>query len=158
MGQSLSREGVGNAKVSSQTQAPPPCASGSGLSSPAPCPVAPDGGPLASTSSSPSSSSSSGPVYNVYNQRIDTAANAATANKDKEKEKEAAGGTKSSLWNFGGWINTKNNMPLEPNQQPSAGQRKAISTERQDSTIPKGGTNSTWKYPSPQMFFNALTR
>ena len=28
----------------------------------------------------------------------------------------------------------------------------------QVSTIPKGGTASTWTYPSPQMFYNALVR
>jgi cytochrome c heme-lyase len=95
-------------------------------------------------------------VYNVYNQRIDTK-KADSAPKGEEQETAVA--KKKSLWNLGGWgWNAKNNMPLEPNQQPSAGQRKAISTERQDSTIPKGGTNFTWQYPSPQMFFNALTR
>ena len=45
-------------------------------------------------------------------------------------------------------------MPLEPNQQPCAGQRKVISTQREASNIPKGGTDSTWLYPSPQMFYN----
>ena len=69
------------------------------------------------------------------------------------------------VWGGGGGsasatgINAKNNMPLEANQQPSAGQRKPLSTERESSTIPKGGTDgSTWQYPSPQMFFNALNR
>ena len=45
-------------------------------------------------------------------------------------------------------------MPLEPNQQPFPGQRRPISTERQPSSIPKGGTANTWVYPSPQMFYN----
>ena len=45
-------------------------------------------------------------------------------------------------------------MPLEPNQQPCAGQRKVISTQREASNIPKRGTDSTWLYPSPQMFYN----
>ncbi|KDD72890.1 cytochrome c/c1 heme lyase [Helicosporidium sp. ATCC 50920] len=49
-------------------------------------------------------------------------------------------------------------MPLEPNQRPVPGQRKLLSTDRQASTIPKGGTDGTWLYPSPQMFFNALRR
>ena len=30
--------------------------------------------------------------------------------------------------------------------------------QRVQSNIPKAGTDSTWLYPSPQMFFNALTR
>ena len=45
-------------------------------------------------------------------------------------------------------------MPVEPNQQPFPGQRRYISTEREASTIPKGGTETTWVYPSPQMFYN----
>ena len=48
-------------------------------------------------------------------------------------------------------------MPIEPNQQPFPGQRKYISVDRQDSTIPKGGTESTWVYPSPQMFYNGVS-
>ena len=38
------------------------------------------------------------------------------------------------------------------------GQRRAISTDRQVSTIPKSGTDGTWVYPSPQMFYNSLVR
>ena len=45
-------------------------------------------------------------------------------------------------------------MPREPNQQPFPGQRRVISTHRKTSSIPKGGTDSTWLYPSPQMFYN----
>ena len=45
-------------------------------------------------------------------------------------------------------------MPREPNQQPFPGQRRVISTQRKTSSIPKGGTDSTWLYPSPQMFYN----
>ncbi len=51
----------------------------------------------------------------------------------------------------------RNNMPIEPNQQPFPGQRKYISVSRQESTIPKGGTESTWVYPSPQMFYNGVS-
>ena len=47
---------------------------------------------------------------------------------------------------------------MEANQQPSVGQLKPLSVDREPSTIPKGGTESTWTYPSPQMFFNALNR
>jgi cytochrome c heme-lyase len=85
-------------------------------------------------------------VYNVYNQRInDPAAPAAAA---------------SPLAGLPGQdvLDPKNNMPLEPNQQPCPGQKRLLSTDRQASNIPKGGTQSTWVYPSPQMFFNALKR
>ena len=51
-------------------------------------------------------------------------------------------------------VDSRNQMPREPNQQPCAGQRKVISTHRELSTIPKGGTDVTWLYPSPQMFYN----
>ena len=50
----------------------------------------------------------------------------------------------------------RNNMPSEPNQQPFPGQRKPISTMREQSNIPKGGTDATWVYPSPQMFYNGV--
>lgn len=55
-------------------------------------------------------------------------------------------------------LDPSNQMPLEPNQQPCPGQRVPLSTERQASSIPKGGTSSTWLYPSPQMFYNSLKR
>eukprot|EP00658_Telonema_sp_P-2_P036032 TRINITY_DN26125_c0_g1_i1.p1 TRINITY_DN26125_c0_g1~~TRINITY_DN26125_c0_g1_i1.p1 ORF type:complete len:394 (-),score=80.01 TRINITY_DN26125_c0_g1_i1:377-1558(-) len=50
------------------------------------------------------------------------------------------------------------NMMPQPNQGIAPGQQYPLSTERVDSTIPKGGTESTWSYPSPQMFYNALVR
>ncbi len=80
-------------------------------------------------------------VYNVYNQRINDPAAAAAA---------------SPLSGLPGQdvLDPKNNMPLEPNQQPCPGQKRLLSTDRQASNIPKGGTESTWVYPSPQMFFN----
>lgn len=72
-------------------------------------------------------------VYNVYNQRIDELPLAKTD-----------------------VLDPSNNMPAEPNQQPSPGQKKLISTQRVVSNIPKGNTESTWVYPSPQMFFNGV--
>lgn len=42
-------------------------------------------------------------------------------------------------------------MPVEPNQLPFPGQTKLLPTERQPSNIPKGGTESTWLYPSQQV-------
>ena len=55
-------------------------------------------------------------------------------------------------------LDPTNNMPVEPNQRPAPGQKDKISTTRVQSTIPKGGTDSAWVYPSPQMFYNALVR
>jgi cytochrome c heme-lyase len=57
-------------------------------------------------------------------------------------------------------IDPKNNMPAVENQLPAAQQKVALSTDRVNSNIPKGGTDSgtTWTYPSPQMFYNALAR
>ncbi len=54
-------------------------------------------------------------------------------------------------------LDPKNNMPVLPNQQPCPGQRRPLPTERMQSTIPKGGTDATWVYPSPQMFFNGAS-
>jgi hypothetical protein len=48
-------------------------------------------------------------------------------------------------------IDPKNQMPANANQQPAPDQREVLSTQREQSTIPKGGTDSTWLYPSPQM-------
>lgn len=101
--------------------------------------------PAAQATPLPSSSSCPVPeqyrsraVYNVYNQRIDNQAESSDAPRS-----------------FGmDVLDPKNNMPLEPNQQPCPGQRKLLSTERCVSTIPKGGTDVTWLYPSPQMFYN----
>jgi len=52
-------------------------------------------------------------------------------------------------------------MPKVANQLPNAMQTSSLSTERQSSSIPKGGSqdeSSTWTYPSPQMFYNSLIR
>lgn len=55
-------------------------------------------------------------------------------------------------------INPANRMPVHANQHPAPGQKEALSVTRQKSTIPKAGTDDTWLYPSPQMFFNSLVR
>eukprot|EP00879_Flechtneria_rotunda_P013240 GHRR01013825.1.p1 GENE.GHRR01013825.1~~GHRR01013825.1.p1 ORF type:complete len:146 (+),score=24.20 GHRR01013825.1:707-1144(+) len=80
-------------------------------------------------------------IYNVYSQRIND-----PSSQERPNPLSALQGTDL--------LDPKNNMPLEANQQPSPGQRKPLSTDRVQSTIPKGGTDSTWLYPSPQMFFN----
>lgn len=76
-------------------------------------------------------------IYNVYNQRIDMAS------------MEGQTGQTSVL-------DPRNNMPVAANQQPYPGQRVLLPTDRAKSTIPKGGTQSTWVYPSPQMFYNGV--
>lgn len=55
-------------------------------------------------------------------------------------------------------IDPTNQMPATANQKPSPGQSTDLSTNRVQSSISKGGTESTWLYPSPQMFWNALVR
>lgn len=57
-------------------------------------------------------------------------------------------------------IDPTNNMPTVANQLPSPLQNKQLSTNRVQSTIPKGNddSDSTWTYPSPQMFYNSLAR
>lgn len=61
---------------------------------------------------------------------------------------------------YGQELDRANLMPSTPNQLPSPGQTKPLSTDRVKSTIPKEGEDGedTWTYPSPQMFFNALKR
>jgi len=59
-------------------------------------------------------------------------------------------------------IDKTNNMPKGAKTQlPNPTQQIELPTERVSSTIPKGGTTAgdqTWKYPSPQQFYNALSR
>ena len=57
-------------------------------------------------------------------------------------------------------IDPTNQMPANvvPSQLPTPGQQERVSVGRVQSNIPKGGTDSTWLYPSPQMFLNALSR
>jgi len=56
---------------------------------------------------------------------------------------------------YGEKINPNNQMPINPNQLPALGQKVKLPTDRVKSSILKGGTDSTWTYPSPQMFYNA---
>lgn len=85
-------------------------------------------------------------IYNVYGERInDPSAPPAASNTLQVLRGSAV-------------LDPRNNMPLEANQMPCPGQRKPLTTERVASNIPKGGTASTWLFPSPQMVFNALNR
>eukprot|EP00878_Enallax_costatus_P005158 GHUV01005421.1.p1 GENE.GHUV01005421.1~~GHUV01005421.1.p1 ORF type:complete len:292 (+),score=56.01 GHUV01005421.1:385-1260(+) len=84
-------------------------------------------------------------IYNVYGQRINDPA------------QQTCPSPLSALQG-NDLLDPKNNMPLEANQQPCPGQRRPLPVERVQSNIPKGGTDTTWLYPSPQMFYNALKR
>nr|DBA44768.1 TPA_exp: holocytochrome c synthase [Coleochaete scutata] len=91
-------------------------------------------------------------VYNVYGQRVD---------EEAEQERRARSLLPPICVYLPGAqekINPLNRMPATPNQAPAPGQKEHLSVERQKSTIPKGGTDETWLYPSPQMFYNALVR
>ena len=55
---------------------------------------------------------------------------------------------------YGEKLDPTNLMPATAQQLPSPGQDKPLSTNRVVSGIAKGGTDSTWVYPSPQMFYN----
>lgn len=48
-------------------------------------------------------------------------------------------------------LDPANQMPATANQLPAEGQKDALDTTRVPSSIPKGGTDDTWTYPSPQM-------
>ena len=53
-------------------------------------------------------------------------------------------------------LDPRNQMPVL-SQAPSAAQAVVLPTERATSTIPRDAA-STWEYPSPQQFYNALVR
>jgi hypothetical protein len=55
-------------------------------------------------------------------------------------------------------INPDNNMPSQAAQEPAPNQKGDLSKQRVASSIPKGGSEGTWLYPSPQMFWNAMQR
>ncbi|KAK3531469.1 hypothetical protein QTP70_022093 [Hemibagrus guttatus] len=54
-------------------------------------------------------------------------------------------------------INPANMMP-PPNQQPSPSQPFPLSVMREESHIPRAGSEQNWVYPSEQMFWNAMLR
>nr|CCA23805.1 cytochrome c/c1 heme lyase putative [Albugo laibachii Nc14] len=59
---------------------------------------------------------------------------------------------------YGQLVNPDNMMPANPNQEPHEDQKYPLFKDRVRSSIPKGGTDETWLYPSEQMFYNALKR
>ncbi|KAK6054746.1 cytochrome c/c1 heme lyase [Cooperia oncophora] len=60
--------------------------------------------------------------------------------------------------NADGGVNPLNNELEHPNQKPAPDQPFPLPLKREKSTIPKAGTNDTWTYPSPQMFWNAMLK
>ncbi|XP_019357196.1 PREDICTED: cytochrome c-type heme lyase [Gavialis gangeticus] len=54
-------------------------------------------------------------------------------------------------------IDPRNMMP-PPNQVPSPDQPFALSTIREESTIPRAYSEKNWVYPSEQMFWNAMLK
>ncbi|XP_075920973.1 holocytochrome c-type synthase [Petromyzon marinus] len=50
------------------------------------------------------------------------------------------------------------NMMPPPNQLPAPDQPFPLPTQREESSIPRAGSNSNWVYPSEQMFWNAMLR
>ncbi|XP_024117533.1 cytochrome c-type heme lyase isoform X1 [Oryzias melastigma] len=50
------------------------------------------------------------------------------------------------------------NMMPPPNQSPAPDQPFSLSVAREESTIPRHGTEKNWVYPSEQMFWNAMLR
>ncbi|XP_062338403.1 holocytochrome c-type synthase-like [Osmerus eperlanus] len=54
-------------------------------------------------------------------------------------------------------IDPSNMMP-PPNQQPAPGQPFSLSVNREESQIPRAGSEQNWVYPSEQMFWNAMLR
>nr|XP_058906648.1 holocytochrome c-type synthase isoform X4 [Kogia breviceps] len=54
-------------------------------------------------------------------------------------------------------LDPSNLMP-PPNQMPAPDQPFALSTARQESSIPRADSDKKWVYPSEQMFWNAMLR
>ncbi|MBW00755.1 Cytochrome c-type heme lyase, partial [Eschrichtius robustus] len=54
-------------------------------------------------------------------------------------------------------LDPSNLMP-PPNQTPAPDQPFALSTVRQESSIPRADSDKKWVYPSEQMFWNAMLR
>lgn len=82
--------------------------------------------------------------YDVYGRRIV---------KSRDERRQDSDGKQAAAVGAAGALDPSNNMPANANQLPAPGQKQALSTDRVQSTIPKGGTESTWSYPSPQMFW-----
>lgn len=55
-------------------------------------------------------------------------------------------------------MNPDNMMPLKARQEPHPEQPFPLSTNRQESSIPKADGTGNWMYPSEQMFWNAMIR
>ena len=111
-------------------------------------------------------SSSSKPSSSAPSSSSSTSASAATCPIDHGGASAAAAAaapapprSRGTVYNvYSQPIDPSNQMPATAAQAPSPGQTKPLSTNRVQATIQKGGTDGTWTYPSPQMFWNALVR
>jgi len=59
---------------------------------------------------------------------------------------------------YGEKLDPNNLMPVTAQQLPHHLQDRPLSTDRVVSGIAKGGTENSWVYPSPQMFYNSLMK
>jgi cytochrome c heme-lyase len=92
-----------------------------------------------------SKKSTNGKVFNVYMQEIDPTNNM-PANPNQVRGRQIPQSVSRRL------------LTLPTSQKPAPGQQEDLPTKRQQSSIPKGGTEGAWLYPSEQMFYNALVR
>ncbi|KAL2417565.1 Holocytochrome-c synthase [Exophiala dermatitidis] len=164
-----------NAPLAASPVAPHPMPP-AGAVPPAGCPMhKPDGATTTSTpfftrrdqSSSTSSTASSCPVKSSSNSPLlnlpssssspsSTSQNPATtssqASESSQQPPSRASLTLSKL-------NPLNYMPSLSNARPSdSPQEVSLSLEREKSSIPRGDSDSTWEYPSPQQMYNAMLR
>lgn len=77
----------------------------------------------------------------------------------KDTQLEYATGCPMHAENHSDYIDPNNMMP-PPNQRPAPDQPFSLSTVRQPSNIPNSNDEAggSWKYPSEQMFWNAMLR
>ncbi|KAL3941877.1 MAG: hypothetical protein SGBAC_003828 [Bacillariaceae sp.] len=94
----------------------------------------------------------------------DAAGGCPVAHDTNQKHEESSGCPVHPQYNvYSQPIDKTNQMPKGVKTQlPTAMQKEELSTNRVSSTIPKGGgdgsSGQTWTYPSPQQFYNALSR
>ncbi|TPX57468.1 holocytochrome-c synthase [Powellomyces hirtus] len=96
---------------------------------------------------------------------VDHASLAALGGKSTPPSQPSASTTTSSSSSGCPVDHTGSSTPLNPlnmmpnlSQTPAAEQEAALPTARTQSSIPRSDAKSTWEYPSPQQFYNALVR
>lgn len=123
------------------------------------CPFAPAN--MSSDNNESTLAASKCPVASKKNLTCDSTGNASKASTEDSTKCPVKSGYKNpNQYNvYSQIIDPKNNMPASPNQQKAPGQVVDLDSNRVSSNIPKAGTDSsTWLYPSPQMFWNAIVR